>query len=62
MNSILLLKKKGKKEKMKDKERNFYMVHDELFYDLVIPYKPLRKIERKSEVSFTNKAFMFTVH
>lgn len=62
MNSILLLKKKGKKEKMKDKERNFYMVHDELFYDLVIPYKPLRKIERKSEVSFTNRASMFTVH
>lgn len=47
---------------MKNKESYFYMVHDELFYDLVVPYNPLRKTKRKAEVSFTDKTSMFTVH
>lgn len=47
---------------MKDKERYLFTVHDELFYDLVVPYGPLKPRERRAEVSLTNGTQMFTVH
>ena len=47
---------------MKDKERYFFTVHDELFYDLVVPYGPLKPKERRAEVSFTSGTQLFTVH
>lgn len=47
---------------MKDKERYFFTVHDELFYDLVVPYEPLKPKERRAEVSFTSSTQLFTIH
>lgn len=47
---------------MKDKQRYFFTVHDELFFDLIVPDESLKTKEKKAKVALTNKTQMFTVH